>query len=1009
MQLMREKTSSKISREREHDLWTRLGEQFQPLLVDVSLELRRTLQLPIAEVSRGGELFRAGDGDLLYYSISDDRKSVEIGAIYAEFPPQKAYEDFRQTITDAVGAGKWSRISTLNERSQQMQEETEPFPQGSADLESAKVLANPLFRQLLQETAKRTGITLESSPLMSPEEVAKEEGVEALERCGLIQREFQVFCRDTGIQLCKFNSRAALSEAATMGFRSFSSGRPINQERIVQFLCISDRGRWLSRRNLWLALCLADQLRELGVQPSQLRWTYERDYRTVLMLTAYQQAHCMFAVQEDSLTPDEAFRFFSRVRYYRPDAAFLVTPEELRQDARQVVARLSEELKDSSIYIVSDLAELEPRLLDVVARTNRKIIGDLLGRFGALTKVEVGQAVAEHLLGAEPVVSLREETQSEENMTPVVLEEVTTRTADSLLDLDLDLDLSDLELTPRSSSSQANLDDFDLDLDLDTLDFIKSKPVAEPKPAAELDLPVTADLDSLESENFDEELALPPNIEAATALAANSAYTATQEPSPVNEPEALNVTPEVKPMDTDAGLGLDLDVDFDFDLSELDEKVPVTVTPEPVATEASITLPSEIAELEVADTVVEEPAVEEPPVPEVVAEPVVEAVPVISEPEVEDDFLPEISLTEVVANESTPVIEEPTVVPEPHEQPPVAEIVVAPELNHSMTDDNLPNLDLDLDLDLDLNLDLDLGLPPLPTTAEPSSSPQVEATPIPEVVQSVFDLDSPQESFPEITTPVAEKSNEERLEAATAKCLESLAQFGARADLEEALQDIRELPLSGGLLSSLDGFSLQGRIRDEATTEYFSAHLPDLWSTCIRSCAEAELAMPNTIVAEGAAGRLETHLLADSLVFSVHQQLADLTEDAHQTLPGEMSLREAILRKVLEDLSELTEVTGNLVVSRDGLIVENQVGDDALAHRFSIVATQVLADCESCCTKLGLAPVKQLILKSSSHLLSLMPLDAETILLTAMVPEASRDVWQLRLQGAAQMLSSVFQ
>jgi predicted regulator of Ras-like GTPase activity (Roadblock/LC7/MglB family) len=141
----------------------------------------------------------------------------------------------------------------------------------------------------------------------------------------------------------------------------------------------------------------------------------------------------------------------------------------------------------------------------------------------------------------------------------------------------------------------------------------------------------------------------------------------------------------------------------------------------------------------------------------------------------------------------------------------------------------------------------------------------------------------------------------------------------------------------------------------------------------------------------------------------VHQQLADLTEDAHQTLPGEMSLREAILRKVLEDLSELTEVTGNLVVSRDGLIVENQVGDDALAHRFSIVATQVLADCESCCTKLGLAPVKQLILKSSSHLLSLMPLDAETILLTAMVPEASRDVWQLRLQGAAQMLSSVFQ
>ncbi len=996
MQLMREKTSSKITREREHDLWTRLGEQFQPLLVDVSLELRRTLQLPISEVSRGGELFRAGDGDLLYYSISDDRKSVEIGAIYAEFPPQKAYEDFRQTITDAVGAGKWSRISTLNERSQQMQEETEPFPQGSADLESAKVLANPMYRTLLQDASKRTGITLESSPLMSPEETAKEEAVEALERCGLIQREFQVFCRDTGIQLCKFNSRAALSEAASMGFRSFSSGRPINQERIVQFLCISDRGRWLSRRNLWLALCLADQLRELGVQPSQLRWTYEREYRTVLMLTAYQQAHCMFAVQEDSLTPDEAFRFFSRVRYYRPDAAFLVTPEDLRQDARQVVARLTEELKDSSIYIVRDLADLEPRLLDVVSRTNRKIIGDLLGRFGTLTKVEVGQAVAEHLLGPEPVEAQREELQSEENVTPAVVEEPTTsRTADSLLDLDLDLDLSDLELTPRSSGAQTNLDDFDLDLDLDTLDFVKAKPapVAEAKPV-QVETPATVSAVEATTDEPDD-LDFDFDEVAATAVVATAVVAATPvEEVPVVEPEPVveaapvaEVVPAAdlpsKSADSDSGLGLDLDVDFDFDLSELDEKPVAVATPEPVAVEPEPPAPT--------------------PVPEPVAEPEVAAEIEVVEPDPIVEPEPEVQLPEPIVEEPVAAVVEPEAPVVVIEPTPVAEVPKPTAV------DNLPNLDLDLDLDLDLNLDLDLGLPPLPSAPEPVVAAPVEVAEAPDVVQNVFDLDSPQESFPEITTPMADKSNEERLEAATVKCLEALGQFGARADLEEPLQEIRELPLSGGLLSSLEGFVLQGRVRDEDTTEHFAAYLPELWSNCMKTCAEAELALPSSIVAEGALGRLETHLLADSLIFSVHQQLASNPEDAHQALPGEMSLREAILRKVLEDLGELPEVTGNLVVSRDGLIVENQISDDTLAHRFSIVATQVLLDTEASCNKLGLIPVKQLILKSNDHLLSLMPLDAETILLTAMTPEASRDVWQLRLQGAAQMLSSVFQ
>ena len=173
--------------------------------------------------------------------------------------------------------------------------------------------------------------------------------------------------------------------------------------------------------------------------------------------------------------------------------------------------------------------------------------------------------------------------------------------------------------------------------------------------------------------------------------------------------------------------------------------------------------------------------------------------------------------------------------------------------------------------------------------------------------------------------------------------------------------------------------------------------------------AEAELPLPGSLVVESRSARLETHLLPQGLIFSVHQQLASFSDDSQSSLPGEMSLREAILKKVLEDLGELTEVRGNLVVSRDGLLVENQLGDEGFAGQLGIALAQLLTDSEDSLSRLSLGPVRQFVIRSTDQTISVMPLDAETILVTVLEPTAPREVWQARLQGAAQMLSSVFQ
>jgi hypothetical protein len=149
MNLMRERLKVRVSKERENDLWARLCEQFQPLVVDVSLQVRRVLDLPPALVSPGGELFLTGQSDLLYYWISEDRRSIEVGAVYNDHSPEQAFEEFRQTVGEALGSDHWQQLTNQAERFQLLVEESEAFPNFDGDLEPARALAQPAHRYML--------------------------------------------------------------------------------------------------------------------------------------------------------------------------------------------------------------------------------------------------------------------------------------------------------------------------------------------------------------------------------------------------------------------------------------------------------------------------------------------------------------------------------------------------------------------------------------------------------------------------------------------------------------------------------------------------------------------------------------------------------------------------------------------------------------------------------------------------------------------------------------------
>lgn len=423
MHLVRERVSARVSTELEDSLWKHLCSQFQPLVTDVALGLRRVLALELKPNRSGGEMFLAPTGEVLYYLVGNDRKSLEVGAVSGQ--ESSIFLDFRAAIEEILGSKKWSPMPSVSDRFRMMLEDAEPFRASHGDLEAAEIMARPTVRTLLHEVRKRPGALLSSFPGKRPvADVAND--ANELDRMGLVTRIFEVFDRESGNKLLRTESYDALVEASSRGFKNFMSGRPILEERVEQILTLTERGRRMSQPNIWLAFLVARELQQCGILESDILWLSERDARILDLFVAYQGALLFFEVQEDQVAPDQAYRFLARARYFGPDAAFLVCPQHLNRDSVQVLLRAQG--KEPAVYVVDDLSTLEGQLKEVMERSSTQNVQRLLSRFESLTVLRVADLVGEHLLGPAPEEPVAEPDEPEVDAEPVSMSSTVTST-----------------------------------------------------------------------------------------------------------------------------------------------------------------------------------------------------------------------------------------------------------------------------------------------------------------------------------------------------------------------------------------------------------------------------------------------------------------------------------------------------------------------------------------------------------------------------------------------------
>jgi predicted regulator of Ras-like GTPase activity (Roadblock/LC7/MglB family) len=833
-------------------IWDELHNDFKGYITEIKSTYWKALGLPFGDSGERvpGDIFFAQNDVIMYYAVDAKREYIEAGCVLPQSEGNQTFQAFCERIKDAMLPGYkdreplWRPFNEQNPTFELVREEAQGFTPSPEQLNGATALSDHYRRHLLRMILGQRNCLLENlangKPLI---EVGQE--VQALEGLGLVQKDFVVFCREAGNQISRVSSYNQIEEATRRGFKCFSCGRPIAEERIDQLLAVTPEGNLLARPNYWLGLMLSKGLEKLGIPPTQQLVVSTPDNAVLDLFTNYDGILLMFEIKEEAVHLDDVFLFFSRLSYYRPNLAFYLTTNTVSKEVRSYLSQEHE----TPVMLFEGIGGFEDQVKAVIQRCQRERMRDVVDRLEPFTRVDVGSLVYEHFFGREEKV--REVVDEHPAVSPMSEE-------------------------PQPMPAAAEFDDGKV------MDGYST-----PMPTAAEQAPVSERPGSL------------PSIPGLPT-------------SGMSNMSGLTGMPAMPPLD----------------LPSLD-----AMPPAPASTPS---LPS----LQGMPSL-------QPPISD--------GLPPLTQPDLSSPDLSAMADAGVTPVEAFPDI------------------------------DSVPFGDM----------------------SEGMMSEEIMLEPIIEPLEEVLDMPA--------ETSVLEKPLDEDREAVLRRVADDITAngvLGRGEKLDELLAEITGLSDTSAGLVDENGLLIADALSQKVPPDLLAALTVEINDNVQRGLDELGSPRATKITIEGAGDRLQIRPTTETVLLVVREERAShhAEEESAGVLPGEMVLREAMLKKVLEDLSMVEGVRGTIVAGRDGLLIESYLEtEDVPPDVLSVVISQMIVDNEKNLQRLLLAPTRQMSVRTSEDLISLIPLDKEGILISILDPFTPREVWQNRLFAAANMLTSVFQ
>ncbi len=429
LNVIREFVTALPTKEEENVFSSSLSGQYTSLLGTAHGQACQLLGIPPSEclpVSHFGEIYLSKDSKdkkLFYYTKFSS--GLEIGTIGETDVAQEHGRFVQSILTHLKGAPEKRPIRSANRTFASLYQEYGDFSASDEDRQATALLRNHAARDFLGSilTSGRREYT-DSHPEIPTETIS------ALEKAGMIKREFLIICRQSGNEIMMVESIEAVEEASKQGFKCFACGRPFPEEKQTQFISPTFYGQRMMSGNRWLLVDLWEALEKLPT-PKTLCVMTEGEISTLFL--NIETSLVMIEVKETPYLPKDAYLLKKKQAIYKPAASFLLLLSPPSKTASEFLdlEKNNEELwigkSNEELWIGKSTEDLVRKFPSLIEKAHKAFIREVFQRFTELSTLPLSELILSHFFSLNVVIPklpqfeppvLQEKPQVEELIAP---------------------------------------------------------------------------------------------------------------------------------------------------------------------------------------------------------------------------------------------------------------------------------------------------------------------------------------------------------------------------------------------------------------------------------------------------------------------------------------------------------------------------------------------------------------------------------------------------------------